>query len=142
MFYFEHGSIILPGLQAFIGVTRSYSSHPFLCTLAVVNIQSLVPISSCKCLNTQTIIWLHVTRSYSSHPFLCTLAVVNIQSLIPISSCKCLNTQTIIWSSLMAYKPFGTVSLYMTLAAKNQPCTKHHLAYGNYSTVVVPSDIP
>ena len=31
MFYFQYGSIILPGLQASIGVTRSYSSRPFLC---------------------------------------------------------------------------------------------------------------
>ena len=30
----KYGSIILTGLRASIGVTHSYSSHPFLCTLA------------------------------------------------------------------------------------------------------------
>ena len=34
--YFLYGSIILPGLQASIGVARSYSSRPFLCTLVHV----------------------------------------------------------------------------------------------------------
>ena len=31
---FSNSSIILPGLRAFIGVTRSYSSRLFLCALA------------------------------------------------------------------------------------------------------------
>ena len=31
VFYFSNSSIILPGLQAFIGVTCSYFSCPFLC---------------------------------------------------------------------------------------------------------------
>ena len=30
---FSNSSIILPGLRASIGVTRSYSSRPFLCAL-------------------------------------------------------------------------------------------------------------
>ena len=30
---FSNSSIILPGIRASIGVTRSYSSRPFLCTL-------------------------------------------------------------------------------------------------------------
>ena len=33
VFYFWYGSIILPGLWAFIGITHSNSSHLFLCTL-------------------------------------------------------------------------------------------------------------
>ena len=33
VFYFQYGSIILPGLRASIGVTCSYSSRPFLCAL-------------------------------------------------------------------------------------------------------------
>ena len=36
VFYFQYGSIILPRLWASIGVTRSYSSRPFLCALAIV----------------------------------------------------------------------------------------------------------
>ena len=36
---FSNNSIILPGLQASIGVTRSYSSHPFLCALVKVKSQ-------------------------------------------------------------------------------------------------------
>ena len=38
MFYFWYGSIILTGLRASIGVTRSYSSHPFLCALDVCKV--------------------------------------------------------------------------------------------------------
>ena len=34
---FSNSSIILPGIRASIGVTRSYSSHPFLCALGVDN---------------------------------------------------------------------------------------------------------
>ena len=34
-FIFSNSSIILPGLQASIGVTRSYSSRPFLCALGI-----------------------------------------------------------------------------------------------------------
>ena len=33
---FSNSSIILPGLQASIGVTRSCSSHPFLCALVII----------------------------------------------------------------------------------------------------------
>ena len=33
VFYFQYSLIILPGLHASIGVTHSYSSHPFLCAL-------------------------------------------------------------------------------------------------------------
>ena len=32
---FSNSSIILPGLRASIGVTRSYSSRPFLCALVL-----------------------------------------------------------------------------------------------------------
>ena len=33
---FSNSSIIFPGLRASIGVTHSYSSHPFICTLGAV----------------------------------------------------------------------------------------------------------
>ena len=42
---FSNSSIILPGLQASIGVTRSYSSHPFLQTLI-----DICPPSQCLCI--------------------------------------------------------------------------------------------
>ena len=38
VFYFSNSSIILPGLQASIGVTCSYSSRPFLCTLGLTHV--------------------------------------------------------------------------------------------------------
>ena len=48
MFYFQYGSIILTRLWAPIGVTRSYSSHPFLCTLdALIAYYGTVLIELC-----------------------------------------------------------------------------------------------
>ena len=41
---FSNSSIILPGLQASIGVTRSYSSRPFLCALGACHPQSIAYI--------------------------------------------------------------------------------------------------
>ena len=39
VFYFWYSSIILTGLWASIGVTRSYSNHLFLCALASLQAQ-------------------------------------------------------------------------------------------------------
>ena len=36
---FSNSSIILPGLWASVGVTRSYSNRPFVCTLAGIRLQ-------------------------------------------------------------------------------------------------------
>ena len=44
-FNFSNSSIILPGLRASIGVTRSYSSRPFLCAL----VTTLFPVYAHHC---------------------------------------------------------------------------------------------
>ena len=40
---FSNSSITLPGLRASIGVTRSYSSRPFLCALGVLILTGTSP---------------------------------------------------------------------------------------------------
>ena len=38
-------SIILPGQRASIGITHSYSSHPFLCTRIIINMHVVAVLS-------------------------------------------------------------------------------------------------
>ena len=63
---FSNSSIILPGLQASIGVTHSYSSRSFLCALGQTlhdDVLSLLPVS---------ILWVsaycHCTSTARSYP--------------------------------------------------------------------------
>ena len=132
VFYFWYSSIILTGLQASIGVTRSSSSRPFLCALASVY---------CPCATMYSISWYQLkTRHVCVYTaVLSYVAVVfcPIQTILEaykyISPSKKLSSCTPRWLLFLLIWWFNSTrndSLYQTVftltwGTRHQPGAKH-----------------
>ena len=68
VFYFQYGSIILPRLWASIGVTRSYSSRPFLCALAIVYVGGILSPAYQSTLGAEHVKVYPCSQAPSHHP--------------------------------------------------------------------------